>query len=53
MYNTGFVEEREVCNVIDAVELWRIHLGEGVDGDLADLVAYQKLDREHRGAPCL
>ena len=39
MYNTSFVEEREVRDIVYAVELWGIHLREGVEWNLADLVA--------------
>ena len=30
MYNAGFVEEGKVCDIVHSVELWRIHLGEGI-----------------------
>ena len=52
MYNTSFVEEREVRDIVYAVELWGIHLREGVEGNLADLVAWQRLDSKRRGGLC-
>lgn len=38
MYDTGLVEEGEIGNVVNSVEFGRIHLGQGVERDLADLM---------------
>lgn len=32
MYDASFVEECEVGDIIDAVKLWWIHLGKGIQG---------------------
>lgn len=37
MYYAGLIEERQVCNIVNTVELGRVHLGEGIERNLADL----------------
>ena len=37
MNDAGFVEKCKVGNVIYSVELGRVHLGKGIQRDLADL----------------
>ena len=37
MNNAGLVEKCKVGDVIDSVELWRVHLGEGIERDFANL----------------
>ena len=37
MYNASLVEEGEIGDVVYSVELWWIHLGQGVERHLADL----------------
>ena len=37
MYNASLVEKGEIGDVVYSVELWGIHLGQGVERHLADL----------------
>lgn len=49
VHHGGFVEEGQVCHVLDAVELGRVHLAELVEADAALLESGMSTREQDRG----